>query len=72
MKAGVSGDRIQYEIIPEANAGKAILEEASSRHFAAVAVGRTERVMGLFKKVFVGSVSRKLFQELEGASLWLA
>ncbi len=68
---GIAAERISYKVIPEANAGKAILSEAGSEHFAAVAVGRTGKVMGFLKKVFVGSVSRTLFQELEGASLWL-
>ncbi len=72
MEEGISAERIQYQVIPEANAGKAIMREASTGQFAAVAVGRTGKAMGFLKKVFVGSVSRTLFQELEGASLWLA
>ena len=72
MEHGIPAERIQYQVIPEANAGKAILKETSARHFAAVAVGRTGKAMGFLKKVFVGSVSRTLFQELEGAALWLA
>ena len=72
MEHHIAAERIDYQVIPETNAGKAILKEASTRHFAAVAVGRTGKAMGFLKKVFVGSVSRTLFQELEGASLWLA
>ena len=72
MEHGIPAERIQYQVIPEANAGKAILKETSARHFAAVAVGRTGKAMGFLKKVFVGSVSRTLFHELEGAALWLA
>jgi len=68
---GISPERIRFKAIPEANAGKAIIKEAGTEHFAAVAVGRTGKVMGFLKKVFVGSVSRTLFQELEGAALWL-
>ncbi len=69
---GVLSERIRFKVIPEANPGKAIIREAGSGRFAAVAVGRTGTGMGLLKKVFVGSVSRTLFWELEGASLWLA
>lgn len=69
---GVSPERIRFKVIPEANPGKAIIREAGSGRFSAVAVGRTGAGMGLLKKVFVGSVSRTLFWELEGASLWLA
>ena len=68
---GISEERIRLTVIPEANAGKAIIKEAGAEHFAAVAVGRTGKTMGFLKKVFVGSVSRTLFQELEGAALWL-
>ncbi len=68
---GISAERIHTKVIPEADAAKAIIKEAGSEHFAAVAVGRTGKTMGFFKKVFVGSVSRNLFQDLEGASLWL-
>jgi nucleotide-binding universal stress UspA family protein len=72
VEAGVFPERIRFNVIHEANPGKAILREAGSEGFAAVAVGRTGTGMGLLKKVFVGSVSRSLFKELEGASLWLA
>ena len=68
---GVSAERIRLKMIPEAPAGKAIIKEANAQRFAAVAVGRTGTGMGLLKKVFVGSVSRTLFRELEDASLWL-
>ena len=72
VSEGLSAERIRFMAIPEANAGKAIIKEAGAAHFAAVAVGRTGTAMGFLKKVFVGSVSRTLFQELEGAALWLA
>jgi nucleotide-binding universal stress UspA family protein len=69
---GISPERIRFKVIHEANPGKAIIREAGTAGFAAVAVGRTGTGMGLLKKIFVGSVSRALFRELEGASLWLA
>jgi nucleotide-binding universal stress UspA family protein len=69
---GISPEQIRFKVIQEANPGKAIIREAGAERFAAVAVGRTGTGMGLLKKVFVGSVSRALFRELEGASLWLA
>ena len=68
---GILPERIRLKVIHETNPGKAILGEAGTEHFAAVAVGRTGTGMGLLKKVFVGSVSRTLFRELDGASLWL-
>ena len=69
---GISTDRIRFKVIHEASPGKAIMQEADRQRFAVVAVGRTGTGMGLIKKVFVGSVSRALFHELEGAALWLA
>ncbi len=70
--ADISTDRIRFKVIHEVPPGKAIIQEANGQRFAVVAVGRTGTGMGLIKKVFVGSVSRALFHELEGASLWLA
>lgn len=72
VEAGVLSERIRFKEIHGANPGKAIISEAGSEGFSAVAVGRTGTGMGLLKKVFVGSVSRTLFRELQGASLWLA
>ena len=71
-EAGISTDRIRFKVIHETSPGKAILQEANVERSAVVAVGRTGTGMGLIKKVFVGSVSRALFHELEGAALWLA
>ncbi|HIJ20079.1 MAG TPA: universal stress protein [Deltaproteobacteria bacterium] len=72
VEGGVSTDRIRFKVIHEVSPGKAIIKEANGQRYAAVAVGRTGAGMGLLKKVFVGSVSRALFRELEGAALWLA
>ena len=72
VDGGVSTDRIRFKVIHEVSPGKAIIKEANAQRYAAVAVGRTGAGMGLLKKVFVGSVSRALFHELEGAALWLA
>ena len=72
LAGGIAADRINTKVIAEASPGKAILREASTGGFAAVAVGRTGTGKGLLKKVFVGSVSDTLFQTLEGATLWLA
>jgi len=65
---GISAERIRSKVIPETDAAKAIIKEADSERFAAVAVGRTGKAMGFFKKVFVGSVSRNLFQDLGGSN----
>jgi nucleotide-binding universal stress UspA family protein len=72
LDAGILSDRIQFQIIPETDVAKAIIKEASAGHYAAVAVGRAGRIMGFLQKVFIGSVSRALLQEIEGACLWMA
>lgn len=69
---GLPSERILLKPIEEAPVSKVILKEADEGRFAAVAVGRTGTGQGLVKKLFVGSVSQALFQELHGAALWLA
>jgi nucleotide-binding universal stress UspA family protein len=53
------------------NPAKAILKEAKNGKYAVVAVGRREREPKVFKNLFLGSVSSFLFEDLEGASLWI-
>jgi len=69
---GFSPERIRLQGMEEGAVAKAILKEAEDKRFAAVAVGRTGTGQGLLKRIFVGSVSQALFQELQGAALWLA
>lgn len=70
--SGLSAERIQTKMMDEASPSKAILKAAKEGAFAAVAVGRTGAGKGRLKKMFVGAVSDALFQNLQGASLWLA
>ncbi|MFO7600631.1 MAG: universal stress protein [Candidatus Desulfacyla sp.] len=72
ISRGFSSERIHLKGIEESAVSKVILKEADEGRFAAVAVGRTGTGQGLLKKIFVGSVSQALFQELQGAALWLA
>jgi len=72
ISSGFPSDRIHLKGVEEGSVSKVILKEADEGRFAAVAVGRTGTGQGLLEKIFVGSVSRTLFQELEGAALWLA
>ncbi|MDZ7699971.1 MAG: universal stress protein [Deltaproteobacteria bacterium] len=70
--SGISAERIYTKVVDEASPSKAILKAATEGAFAAIAVGRTGAGKGRLKKMFVGSVSDALFQNLQGASLWLA
>jgi len=72
LDRGFSPERIRLQGMEEGAAAKAIMKEADDKGFAAVAVGRTGTGQGLLKRIFVGSVSQALFQELQGAALWLA
>jgi nucleotide-binding universal stress UspA family protein len=68
---GFSSGEIKSKIVDSSNVAKAILEEAKDGGFYAVAVGRTGKGQGLLRKIFMGSVSSRLFRELEDASLWI-
>lgn len=68
---GFSSEQIKSRIADNSNVAKAILQEAKIGGFSAVAVGRTGEGQGLLGKIFMGSVSSRLFRELEDASLWI-
>jgi len=72
MDRGLPSEMIHLKQVEGGPVSKLILKEADQGRFAAVAVGRTGTGQGLLKKLFFGSVSQALFQELQGASLWLA
>jgi hypothetical protein len=72
VDGGLSTGRIHTRVINDASPDKAILKEADKGKFAAVAVGRTGEGKGMLQKLFVGSVSDSLFQDLKGSALWLA
>ncbi len=68
---GLPSEMIKTKVVEDANVARAILSEADEGRFSAVAVGRTGAGQGILGKIFMGSVSTKLFRELEGAALWL-
>jgi len=63
---------VTTKIIENGNVSKAIMEEVQKRQYAAVAMGRTGGGQGLMGKLFMGSVSNKLFGEMEEASLFIS
>ncbi len=71
IKHGFSDHRIKTKIEKSGQVAKAILNEADVGGYAAVAVGRTGAGQGLLGRIFIGSVSSKLFRELQKAALWL-
>ena len=68
---GFSAEQIKTKIVEDPNVVRPILKEAKDGGFSAVAVGRTGAGKGLLGKIFMGSVSSRLFRELENASLWI-
>lgn len=67
---GVARERIQTRVLVASSPSQAILEEADRDGYAVVAVGRTgTSASGVFS---MGSVSRNLLNNLEGAALWVS
>ena len=64
-------EMVTTKTIENGNIAKAIMEEAQQKKYAAVAMGRTGGGQGLLGKLFIGSVSNKVFREIEETSLWI-
>lgn len=71
LSHGLSEEMIRVKVVESGSPAKAILKEAEQGKFAAVAVGRTGKGQRLLEKFFLGSVSFKLFRELERSALWV-
>jgi len=71
VKNGFPSEMIKTKVVEDSNVARAILSEAATGRFSAVASGRTGAGQGLLGKIFMGSVSTRLFRELEGSALWL-
>lgn len=69
--AGMPEDRITRHILHASNPARSILQEIHAGKYAAVAIGSAGSDRGLLDKLLVGSVARKIFKELRGASLWV-
>lgn len=71
LNNGFPEEMTRFKVVEAGNPAKAILKEAEQGQFAAVAVGRVGTGQGLLEKLFLGSVSFRLFRELEGSALWV-
>ncbi len=66
---GIAQERVQEKVLASKNPAKAILSEADTGRFSAVAVGYSGEAQ---KSVFrMGSVGLKLFYEMQGSVLWV-
>ena len=63
------GEMVTTKTIENGNIAKAIMGEVHQGEYAAVAMGRTGGGQGLLGKLFLGSVSNKVFGEIEEAAL---
>lgn len=68
---GLPAERIRTKTVSSPEPAASILEEAREARYAVVAMGRTGRTHGFLKRIFLGSVSNSVFNELEGAVLWV-
>ncbi len=64
-------EMIKTKVVEDTNPAKAIVNEAGTHAYAVVAVGRRAPKQGIFKKMFFGSVSMRLFRDLEKTALWI-
>ncbi|MGD2124637.1 MAG: universal stress protein [Desulfobacteraceae bacterium] len=71
-RGGYPVESTKTKIIESGNVAKTILKEAEKNRFAAVAVGRTGANKAFLRRVFMGSVSKTLFDDLERAALWVS
>ncbi|MBF0482096.1 MAG: universal stress protein [Desulfovibrionaceae bacterium] len=77
-KAGFPFDRIRTKTVVAAGVPAAILAEAESGRYAAVALGRTgigksgDKDKGAAPKAFFGAVSNDIFHNLAGAVMWVS
>jgi nucleotide-binding universal stress UspA family protein len=69
---GVPSEMIHTKIIVSNNVAESILNVAEEGQFAAVALGRRKAQQGFLRKLFTGSVSSRIFRELQRTSLWIS
>jgi nucleotide-binding universal stress UspA family protein len=70
-KNGFPPELVGTRTIISGDTAGSILKFAEEGKYASVALGRRSIKQGFLKKIFTGSVSSKLFRELEGPSLWI-
>ncbi|MFH1913124.1 MAG: universal stress protein [Pseudomonadota bacterium] len=70
-EAGMPRERITTVVRKGANPARHIEAEYHAGRYAAVAIGSSGAGRGLWKRYFVGSVVRTVFDDLTGAALWV-
>lgn len=71
LENNIAEERIAARIVESRNVAKAILAEAEAGRYAVVAMGRTGVGQGRFPRLFMGSASDTLYQQLKGSVLWV-
>lgn len=73
IENGVALERIREMVVPNQRIVPAILEEVERNQYAVVAVGRGgHEKKGLIEKWLTGSISMKLLEVLDKATLWVS
>lgn len=70
-ETGLSNDRINSLIVENSDVVQAIIDEAEKSNYAVIAAGRSGSGKGLLEKVFMGSVTEKIFKKLKERALWV-
>ena len=68
---GLSEELIQHKISPPGNPAKIILDAVAKEHYAAVALGHSDKEKSLLMRLFKNPVCSTLFKELQDAALWI-
>ncbi|MBU1002204.1 MAG: universal stress protein [Proteobacteria bacterium] len=71
LENNISEERISAHIVESRNVAESILAEADAGRYAVVAMGRTGVGQGRFPRLFMGSASDTIYQQLKGAALWV-
>ena len=72
LKNSLPEAQVKTKIVSDKNVANAIISEVKKRNYAAVAVGRRKSGQNTTKKLFLDSVSTRLYKDIEGASLWIS
>ncbi len=70
-QAGIADQRIEAKIVVHNDVVQAIMHKAEVGNYAVVATGRQGAGAGMIRRVFMGSVTEKLFRTMQQGSLWV-
>lgn len=69
--AGVADRRMDAKIVVDNDVVQAIMDEVEACNYAVVATGRKGVGSGMIDRIFMGSVTEKLFRKMRQGALWV-